>query len=527
MPLGDSKHGQIYRELVDALGQNYVSDDPAVMEAYRREAQSSPSMAKMRAEFVVLPGSTGDVRKVLRLANRYRFPVSVICTGLKISTFGAVKPYWCIIHLKRMNGLEIDEKNMYAVVEPYVSHAQVQAEAMKVGLFNAIPNVGHASCLANHINEGGQSTVYRTGYASRNILGVEWVLPGGEVFKTGSLAFPGGGYFWGEGPGPDARGILRGMHGHKGALGVVTKIAVKLFPWPGPEVLPCEGVAPEKRSELPPDSFKWYLFTYPTLREAVGAMRQICKAEIGAVVHVRPHTIYAWRGSKSREQFWSAWKDEYWQRNFRNCVLVSLWGFASTKQVAYEEKVLRQIIAETGGRLLPDGIYQKYVPYIVNGTEIRDAFACRMMRVGGAYGSGGITIDSFDDAERSLQSMLEGIYKYTPPFLDCGHAAGVRPYDLGHFVQAGTNFLREKTNEDESKALADMRQDGLQRCASEGIFDFLASALPANITGPLFGDAHLLLARLKKAFDPNNIANPTRLIDMEAMAKTEEGEPPQ
>jgi hypothetical protein len=41
-----------------------------------------------------------------------------------------------------MNRLEIDEKNMYAIVEPYVSHAQLHAEAIKRGLHMGTPEAG-------------------------------------------------------------------------------------------------------------------------------------------------------------------------------------------------------------------------------------------------------------------------------------------------------------------------------------------------------------------------------------------------
>ncbi len=37
MPLGDEKHKLIYEELVNVLGADYVSDDPAVTQAYSRD----------------------------------------------------------------------------------------------------------------------------------------------------------------------------------------------------------------------------------------------------------------------------------------------------------------------------------------------------------------------------------------------------------------------------------------------------------------------------------------------------------
>jgi len=45
---------------------------------------------------------------------------------------------------------------------------------------------------------------------------------------------------------------------------------------------------------------------------------------------------------------------------------------------------------------------------------------------------------------------------------------------------------------------------------------------PQNLTGPALANVHLITGKIKKSLDPNNIANPTRLIDMEAMKQAEE-----
>jgi hypothetical protein len=50
-----------------------------------------------------------------------------------------------------------------------------------------------------------------------------------------------------------------------------------------------------------------------------------------------------------------------------------------------------------------------------------------------------------------------------------------------------------------------------------GILEFTTCAVQANHIGPTFFDFHLILARIKGALDPNNVANPTRLINMEKM----------
>ena len=375
-----------------------------------------------------------------------------------------------------------------------------------------------SSCLANHVFQGEQGTAYRTGYAPHNILGVEWVLPNGEVLRTGSLANPGAGYFWGEGPGPDARGLLRGLLGHLGALGVITKIAIKLYPWPGPAVLPTEGVTPDKKCELPPERFKWYLFTYPTLKEAIEAMREISKAEIGGVLQHLPEVFFDWWWAKSREQYWSTWLDGYWQRNVKNSVAICLWGYASEKQVEYEEKVLLVIIRETGGKLIPDEAYQRWVPFTAN-NWIRSTHGCRIMRIG-AYGSGLITYDSLDDAERSLKLGWDIIDKYTPPILDCDHPALIVSYDFSHFASAEADFPHEKT-EEACQAVLRCGTETIAQDIKGQIIEFTGCLAPANRIGAAFANIHLLVAKIKKALDPNNIANPTRFINMEAMEPAE------
>jgi len=364
-----------------------------------------------------------------------------------------------------------------------------------------------------------QGTNYRTGYAPRNILGVEWVLPNGDILRTGSVANPGAGYYWGEGPGPDARGLLRGLTGHFGALGIVTRMAIKLYPWPGPSVFPTEGVAPEKKCELPPERFKWYLFTYPTLEATVNAMYEIGRAEIAGVLSHWPTLYFGMCWAKSRQEYWSTWLEEYWQKNTKNCVSVCLWGFASEKQVAYEEKVLKEIIQDTGGKLIPDEVYQRWVPYTAN-NWIRDTLGCRLMRLS-SYGTNLIAFDSLDNALKLFPSEWEKLDKYTPPFLDSDHSDSIPAYDFCHFGAAEVDFPHEKTDEVCQVVLSSGAETIAQDMKGE-IVEFTSCIAPANRIGSAFANFHQIVAKIKKALDWNNVANPTRFINMEAIEKTEE-----
>ena len=110
--------------------------------------------------------------------------------------------------------------------------------------------------------------------------------------------------------------------------------------------------------------------------------------------------------------------------------------------------------------------------------------------------------------------------KYSPPILDSGHPDWVAPYDLCHFALAEVDFPHEKTDE-VCRAVLASATETIAQYMKDKIAEFSSCIAPANRTGPTFANFHLILARIKKALDPGNIANPSRLIDMGKMEKTE------
>jgi hypothetical protein len=141
-----------------------------------------------------------------------------------------------------------------------------------------------------------------------------------------------------------------------------------------------------------------------------------------------------------------------------------------------------------------------------------------MMRIGGGYSAINLIVDSLDDTERSFPPSWEILDKYTPPFLDSDHPAWIAPYDLGHYALAEVDFPREKTDENDQILAQASVEAAMQRVGAGRVH----AGGPANRFGPVFANFHLILAKIKKALDPNNVANPTRIIDMEAIEKTEE-----
>ena len=184
-----------------------------------------------------------------------------------------------LLELKRMNRiLEIDPKNMHAVVEPFVTVYQLIDAASKQGFYVGKPGVGYSAAvisLACCHQEMTISQLFTSGYG-RNVLGAEWVLPTGEILNLGT-ANREGGWFSGDGPGFSLRGILRGRAGANGGHGVITKCAVKLYPWNAPapteyELVrePGEAISAAQIEKVP-DTYRVHVLTFPDTEKMMRA----------------------------------------------------------------------------------------------------------------------------------------------------------------------------------------------------------------------------------------------------------------
>jgi glycolate oxidase len=283
---------EVLSALEDIVGPEHISVDPAVLDSYRYSlAHTAIHLGPYydtftpRGAAVLLPGSTEEVQAIVRLCNQHRVRFKASTTFWSGQGFPSYEDT-LQLDMRRMDRiLDIDEKNMFAVVEPGVIGATLQAEAMKVGLNAHIPGSG-CSCsilaTATSYFGSGPSNLYG-GWQYDNLLAMEWVMPTGDLFRTGSLGSDCG-WFCGEGPGPSMKGIARGFLGAKGSMGVFTKCAVKLFAWPGPETLPVEGIAPAYRTSLP-DHFRAYTLAFPTWRAWADAAHLIWETGIGYLAH--------------------------------------------------------------------------------------------------------------------------------------------------------------------------------------------------------------------------------------------------
>jgi glycolate oxidase len=223
-----SRHGiptAIVEELKGIVGEsNVVFGDPAQLEAYGRD--ESGVLLSSLPDVVVKPTSTSAVSAILRLANRHRLPVTPRGAGSGLAGGAVPVLGGIVLSLEKMNRiLEVDTVNLVAVVEPGVVTNDLCRVVAEAGLFYAgYPMSVESSFIGGNVacNAGGAKVV-KYGSTSAHVLGLEVVLPSGDVVQLGGKRKK------------DASGynLLRLFVGSEGTLGVFTKVILNLLPAPG------------------------------------------------------------------------------------------------------------------------------------------------------------------------------------------------------------------------------------------------------------------------------------------------------
>lgn len=176
-------------------------------------------------EIVLKPVSVEEVSQILAYCNQHKIPVTP--SGARTGLSGGALPIngGVALSTEKLNRiLEIDEKNLQAAVEPGVINQVFQETVKEKGLFYPPdPSSWGSSFLGGNVatNAGGPKAV-KYGVTKDYILNLQVVLPSGEVIWTGANVLKNStGY-----------NLTQLFVGSEGTLGVVTKIVVKLIPFP-------------------------------------------------------------------------------------------------------------------------------------------------------------------------------------------------------------------------------------------------------------------------------------------------------
>jgi len=229
----------ILKRLEKIVGPEHVTDKKFELIAYSRDwSYEGP----LEPDFVVTPGSTEEVSEIMKLANETKTPVCVrgggtTTTGMSLPRHGGI-----VLDLNRMNNIEeIDEDAMAVTMQAGTTVYQLIKFIEKAGWKFALkPKFGSGVSVAgwvafNGVGAGG--SVY--GRVTDMLIGLEVVLPTGEIVRTGSVSFKGAKQFCRyQGTGPDLTGLFTNTFG---TTGVITGATFRVYRKPEAEGYICYG----------------------------------------------------------------------------------------------------------------------------------------------------------------------------------------------------------------------------------------------------------------------------------------------
>jgi glycolate oxidase len=210
-------------ELVEALGADCVVLEEASKEAYRFDWCRSPAGMPCA---VARPRTAAQVQEAVRWAARHGIPVVPRGAGSGLAGASAAVDGGLTLSLDRMTAVEVDPATRTVTAEPGAFNADVKRAAAEHGLFYPPDPSSFEICsIGGNIatNAGGLCCV-KYGVTTDYVLGLDVVLADGRLVSLGGRRVK------------DVAGLplLKLFVGSEGALGVVTKVILRLVPTPPP-----------------------------------------------------------------------------------------------------------------------------------------------------------------------------------------------------------------------------------------------------------------------------------------------------
>ena len=506
-----------YKAIEDVVGPENVSEDPVMLDAWAwRSGQVGHAYDfRPRFEAIVMPQNTVEVQAIVKLCNKYKIQFKASSTGWGVYC-DPTGPGCIKLDLRRMNRiLEINENSMYAVLEPYVISAQLQAELMKRGLYTNMNGAGaNASAFPLAAHEGIGHSSQNCSFGDRNVLAIEWVTPEGEIVRFGSAGALGE-WFCGDGPGPSLRGLIRGNVMPLGGLGVFTTAATKLYHWPGPVEFPVEGVSPNyKVNPLPPNFAMRYL-SFPDEDGRSEAVLKIGESEIGHVLMGFSVEMLAANIGTSNEEELKLVK-EYNKDILGPGFVLALIG-NSARDFDYKKRMLQQIVKEARGSSL------KAVedPQVQGGLLWRCIRVSRSlsetMRATGCFAGEVFGTDSYPTQSKFIQHSIKDkadLFKTGLIMKDVNipFTTSIEHGHLGH----SEVLIRYCPSPETMQALGAYvgKSNEYALKSHLGLPHHVFGDESHDLFGPHMFNYHTWLRKVKKSFDPNNASEASNHINV-------------
>jgi glycolate oxidase len=205
---------------VEIVGKHNLLTGDAIPEDYWHDEVLTT--APQQPAYVAKPATADEVAQLLKAATEQKIPVTARGSGSGLSGAATPREGGLLISFERMNAvLEVDSTNQVAVVQPGVTLTELDAATVDAGLSYMVQPGELSSSVGGNVgtNAGGMRAV-KYGVARHNVLGLQAVLPTGEIIRTGGkIAKVSTGY-----------DLTQLIVGSEGTLALATEVIVKLHP---------------------------------------------------------------------------------------------------------------------------------------------------------------------------------------------------------------------------------------------------------------------------------------------------------
>jgi len=212
------RSAEIIAALKGFLPARAVIGDPVALKPYETDGLSAYRQAPLA---VVLPEDEAQVAAILKYCHREG--IRIIPRGAGTSLSGGALPMAdaIVVGMMRMNRiLEINFADRYAVVQPGVTNIGITNAVSDEGFFYAPDPSSQLACMIGgnvSMNSGGAHCL-KYGVTANNLLGLRLVTIEGEVLELGGQHVDAAGYDW--------LGLITGSEGQ---LGILTEVTVRIL----------------------------------------------------------------------------------------------------------------------------------------------------------------------------------------------------------------------------------------------------------------------------------------------------------
>jgi D-lactate dehydrogenase (cytochrome) len=218
-PAGRARDPAAVNAVIAALAAQFGNRLVTSQAVREQHANTTTWIENEAPDAVVFPQTTADVQAIVRICAAHRVPVIPFGTGTSLeghinAPFGGVS-----VDFRDMNKvLAVNAQDLDCVVEPGITRKQLNEHLRDQGLFFPLDPGADASLGGMAATRCSGTNAVRYGTMKDNVLGLKVVLANGELMTTARRAKK-------SSAGYD---LTRLMVGSEGTLGVITELTLKL-----------------------------------------------------------------------------------------------------------------------------------------------------------------------------------------------------------------------------------------------------------------------------------------------------------